>query len=134
MSGDSILIVDDDEDILYFFKLILEDEGYYVETASTGYEAIEKAKAKKFNLALLDYIMHDIIGEQVAVQLSQIDKTTKIIFITGYSQIKDKLFPRELAIRDVLLKPITDEELLLAVKTVLPAPYMEVDVITVTDS
>jgi DNA-binding NtrC family response regulator len=117
----SILIVDDDEDILDLYKMTLEYRGYRVETSMTGRDAIEKAKNKKFQIALLDVVLPDIRGEKVAERLREIDESMEIIFITGYSLFQACIEATKIGISDILLKPITEEELVLAVENALPA-------------
>ncbi len=117
----SILIVDDDEDILDLYRTTLEYRGYNVETSKTGLDAIEKAKKNKYQIALLDVVLPDIRGEKVAEKLKKIDESTEIIFITGYSLFQSCLEATQIGISDILLKPITEEELLLAVENALPA-------------
>lgn len=118
----SVLIVDDDEDILDLFRMTLEYEGYSVETVRTGSEAIEKAKDNRYQIALLDIVLPDIRGDEVAKELRKIDESMEIIFITGYSQFQSCIDATDLGITEILLKPITDEELLLAVNSALPSP------------
>jgi DNA-binding NtrC family response regulator len=117
----SILIVDDDEDILDLYRATLEYRGYSVETSLTGLEAIEKAKKNKYQIALLDVVLPDIRGEKVAERLKKIDEAMEIIFITGYSLFQACIEATKFGISDILLKPITEEELLLAVENALPA-------------
>lgn len=117
----SILIVDDDEDILDLYRETLEYRGYSVETSRTGLDAIEKAKKNKYQIALLDVVLPDIRGEKVAEKLKKIDESMEIIFITGYSLFQVCIEATKIGICDILLKPITEEELLLAVENALPA-------------
>ena len=117
----SILIVDDDEDILDLYRTTLEYGGYSVETSRTGSGAIEKAKKNKYQIALLDVVLPDIRGEKVAEKLKKIDECMEIIFITGYSLFQSCIEATQIGICDILLKPITEEELLLAVENALPA-------------
>jgi len=117
----SILIVDDDEDILDLYRMTLEYRGYSVETSRTGLDAIEKAKKTKFQIALLDVVLPDIRGEKVAERLRKIDESMEIIFITGYSLFQACIEATKIGISDILLKPITEEELVLAVENALPA-------------
>ena len=117
----SILIVDDDEDILDLYRMTLEYRGYSVETSKTGLDAIEKAMKKKYQIALLDVVLSDIRGEKVAEKLKKIDESMEIIFITGYSLFEACIEATRFGISDILLKPITEEELLLAVENALPA-------------
>jgi DNA-binding NtrC family response regulator len=121
MSLASILIVDDDEDILDLYRMTLEYRGYTVETSKTGLEAIEKAKKNRYQVALLDVVLPDIRGEKVAEKLRDIDESMEIIFITGYSLFQACIEATKIGISDILLKPITEEELLLAVENALPA-------------
>ena len=117
----SILIVDDDEDILNLYRMTLEYRGYSVETSKTGLDAIEKAKKNRYQIALLDVVLPDIRGEKVAESLKKIDESMEIIFITGYSLFEACIEATKFGISDILLKPITEEELLLAVENALPA-------------
>ena len=121
MSLASILIVDDDEDILDLYRMTLEYRGYTVETSKTGLEAIEKTKKNRYQVALLDVVLPDIRGEKVTEKLRDIDESMEIIFITGYSLFQACIEATKIGISDILLKPITEEELLLAVENALPA-------------
>ena len=113
MSKADILIVDDDEDILYFFKVLLRENGYKVDTAKTGQEALEKAETNRYDLILLDYKLSDTYGCVIADELIRMNESVQIIYITGYS-MKDGV-PRSEVIRDVLVKPIPENVLLKAV-------------------
>lgn len=115
----SILIVDDDEDILELYKLILEDEGYRVDTAKNGKEAIEKAFNESYYLALLDFVLPDIKGTEIATELCIKQKITKILFITGYSHIFDFIDPIYKQKCKVLLKPVSGETLIESVREAL---------------
>ncbi|MCW4049770.1 MAG: response regulator [Candidatus Bathyarchaeota archaeon] len=121
MRDDSILIVDDDEDIIYLFKVALEEHGYWVETAVTGGEAIEKASKQRFSLVLLDHKLADIDGIQVADELIRMDKEIKIIFITGVNELKDRIKTDDV-ILDVILKPISESMLVDVVQDFFDSP------------
>jgi DNA-binding NtrC family response regulator len=116
---ESILVVDDDRDILDVFQMVLEDEGYHVVTASTGEQAVERAKETGFRVALLDIVLPDIRGDKVALELKRIDDSIEIVFITGYSEFKNCVDALGMGICDILLKPITVEELSRCVKEAL---------------
>jgi DNA-binding NtrC family response regulator len=111
-----ILIVDDDEDILELYKLILEEEGYRVDTANCGKEAIEKALKKSYYLALLDFVLPDIKGTEIATELYIKQKIRKILFITGYSHIFNFINPVYKQKCKVLLKPVSGEVLVESVR------------------
>jgi CheY-like chemotaxis protein len=113
LSKAAILIVDDDEDILYFFRILLEENGYNVDTVQTGQEALEKAEKNRYDLVLLDYKLSDSFGCVIADELLKMNESVQIIYITGYS-INGKVSRSEL-VREVLVKPIPEHVLLKAV-------------------
>jgi len=117
----SILVVDDDELIVHFFKLILEETGYDVATAFTGTEAIEKASSKNIDLAILDYKLTDTTGDKLAVKLKEINDKTGFVFVTGYSEARDIILSRKLS-NHVVVKPIKDEVLIETVELALHEP------------
>ena len=121
MNYASILVVDDDELIVHFFKLILEETGYDVATAFTGTEAIEKASSKNIDLAILDYKLTDTTGDKLAVILKEINDKTGFVFVTGYSEARDIILSRKLS-NHVVVKPIKDEVLIETVELALHEP------------
>lgn len=65
MNKHSILLVDDEEAILYALEKDLRKEGYFVDSASGGQEAIEKLRKKNFDLTISDLMLGDINGIEV---------------------------------------------------------------------
>ncbi len=116
----SVLIVDDDEDILDIFEMTLLEGGYTVETALTGTEALAKAKDLKFDVAILDIVLPDLRGDKLALKLKKGNDDVNIIFVTGYSNMQDCINSLNIGVSDILLKPIGEEELLQAVESALP--------------
>ncbi len=121
MADASILILDDDVDILTLFRMILEKKGYNVVTVSSGREAIKMVKEKKFQVALLDIVLPDIRGDTVAKKIKKIDEGITIIFITGYTKFKDCIKALDIGIHEILLKPISNDELLSTIESALLA-------------
>ena len=119
MSEHSILVVDDDSNITWFFKNVLEREGFHVDTAFRGEQAIKLAKEKKFDLAILDIVLPDIRGDQLAYKLDEVISRLKIIFVSGYSQIMEDEDHSRLNILQVLEKPIMYQQLIKATKDAL---------------
>lgn len=117
----SILVVDDDELIVHFFKLILEEIGYDVATAFTGAEAIEKASSKEIDLTILDYKLTDTTGDILAVKLQDINDKTGFVFVTGYSEARDIILNKKLS-NHVVVKPIKDDVLINTVELALHEP------------
>ena len=114
----NILLVDDDENILFLFGLALEENGFRVQTAATGAEALSLIGAIEFDVILLDYRLSDQDGVSLAKEIQKINDKTKIIVVIGngdlmFSQDMDK------SISKVLLKPVTEETLVSEIHTVL---------------
>jgi len=115
-----ILIVDDDRSILRTFKLILEREGYAVETAETGSDAFKKMKKKKFNVYLVDVVLPDIDGTDLLRRIENYANTIKII-ITGNSSDTVGRKAADYGADDYLVKPVKPEELVATVQERLAA-------------
>jgi DNA-binding NtrC family response regulator len=86
-----ILIVDDDESIRKILSTILEDEGYIVETAENGKEAIDKSTMTFYNLALIDVRLPDIEGVTLLARLKETLPRMRKIIITGFPSIKNAI-------------------------------------------
>ena len=112
MSERQILIVEDDSSLLEIYSTFLKNDGYTVETVNEGIQAIEKAQKTTFDLVILDINLPDIRGDEVAMRLKEINKNIIIIMITGFPSFQESIDTLDLGIYDILLKPITADELL----------------------
>ena len=110
-----VLVVDDDISILRVFKSILEKEGYIVETAETGKEALEKINNEKFNLCLVDVKLPDMDGTELLLEMAEDSETIKII-VTGFSSEEVGKKAADYGADDFLVKPVKAEELIAAVR------------------
>jgi two-component system, NtrC family, nitrogen regulation response regulator NtrX len=111
-----ILIVDDDESIRTTLKAILEDEGYSVNTAASGKEAIEKTQETAYNLALLDIRLPDIEGVELLKLMKENIPRTRKIMLTGYPSIQNAIAAVNKNADAYLIKPVDIEKLLATVK------------------
>lgn len=116
----STLVVDDEEDLCEILKFNLETEGYNVDTAFSGEEALEKDVAR-YQLVLLDVMMGGMSGFAVARKLRSDDRTRHIpiIFLTAKSTENDKITGFNLGADDYIPKPFSIREVLLRVRAVL---------------
>lgn len=110
-----ILVVDDDVGILRVFERILEKEGYMVETAETGKEALEKIKNEKFNVCLIDVMLPDMDGTDLLHKMANDFETIKII-VTGFSTKEVGKRAADYGADDFLVKPVRAEELIATVR------------------
>jgi DNA-binding NtrC family response regulator len=108
----SILLVDDDPDICKTLSLILEGEGYSVDVANSGVEAIEKSKEKVYNVALLDIVLPDMAGTELLKKLHETTPKMIKIMVTGYPNLQNAVEALNYNADAYLIKPLNYEKLL----------------------
>jgi CheY-like chemotaxis protein/MinD-like ATPase involved in chromosome partitioning or flagellar assembly len=119
--AEKILIVDDDLDTLRLVGLMLQHQGYRINAASSGLQAISMVQTDKPDLILLDIMMPEMDGYEVARNLraDQNSNTIPIIMFTAKTQVDDKVEGFEAGADDYLTKPTQPRELFAHVKAVL---------------
>jgi DNA-binding response OmpR family regulator len=115
MAGETILIVDDDEDIREIITMYLESEGYHVITAIDGKEAIEYTYSYTPDLIILDMMIPELDGIEVCQELRK-KVITPIIFLSCKSTPSDKTMGLIAGGDDYISKPFDSLELLARVK------------------
>jgi len=120
-----ILVVDDDETIRTTMKVILQDEGYIVDLAATGKEAIQKSQEQVYNLALLDIRLPDMEGVELLKLLKDGVPRTRKIMVTGYPSMQNAISALNKNADAYLLKPVDVEKLLSTVKEQLTSQENE---------
>jgi len=119
LNGIRILLVDDEENILTIFRLVLESKGYTVDTASTAEEALVKVGLYKYNLCLLDLNLPDMHGTELVRQIHQIDPGMKKLMVTGESSGIDAQTARNNGADGFILKPVNKVTLISTVEAAL---------------
>ncbi|RKU38263.1 hypothetical protein C6496_07140 [Candidatus Poribacteria bacterium] len=119
--AETILVVDDDLDILELLRMNLEPDGYEVRTASDGKEAVETVTLDPPDLILLDVMMPQKDGFQVIEELKNIEetKTVPVILLTARGQTEDKVQGLDAGADDYITKPFDLREVSARVKAVL---------------
>jgi len=111
-----ILIVEDDANIRETLSTILQQNRYNTDTAENGREAVQKAKTKFFNLALLDIKLPDMEGTKLLTTMHEnLPKMIKIM-ITGYPSLENAVEALNLGADAYLIKPVKPEKLLTLVE------------------
>ena len=118
---EKILIVDDDVDTLKLVGLIVQRQGYEVRVASSGSQALSMLQNEIPDLLLLDIMMPEMDGYELARKLREDPNTAEvpIIMFTAKSQLDDKVAGFEAGADDYLTKPTQPRELLAHIKAVL---------------
>ncbi len=115
-----ILVVDDENEVNAFISTLLETEGFLVESAFSGYEAIEKVKNNDYDLILLDIMMDDINGLEVGKIIKEdLRKKVPICIITASSDFSYALKAFDTGIEGYIVKPFDISELLSKVQELL---------------
>ena len=109
-----VLLVDDDPVILKLLQVNFEMEGYKVSTANDGVEGLEKARAERPDIVLLDIMMPRMDGLQVTKELKGSDDTKgiPIILLSAKAQASDVQAGKDMGADDYLTKPFDPLELL----------------------
>ncbi len=119
MSGEKILIVDDEPAIVQLAQLYLSREGYKLETATDGKQAVDRAIKDMPDVILLDIMLPVMDGLEVCKKLRAIDHPAAIMMVTARDEDIDKIIGLELGADDYLTKPFNPRELVARVKALL---------------
>lgn len=114
----NILIVDDEADIRNLIKKYAEFEGYYVDEASNGLEAIDKVRSFTYDLIILDVMMDGLNGFETCRAIRK-EFDTPIIMLTAKTQNQDKYQGFDLGVDDYVTKPFSPKELMYRIQAVL---------------
>jgi CheY-like chemotaxis protein len=106
-AGRSILIIEDNADARDALRVLLELEGHVVEAAGEGLQALDLARAKDPDIALVDIGLPGIDGYEIARRVRARDaRRPVLIALTGYGQPEDRQRAAEAGFDDVLVKPV----------------------------
>jgi DNA-binding response OmpR family regulator len=114
-----ILLVEDDQRIVDFVQRGLKAEGYHVEVARNGLEAIALGKEGQFKVIVLDLGLPDLNGRQVCERLRSLGVTTPILMLTAMDTVNDKVTGLRSGADDYMTKPFAFEELLARIEVMM---------------
>ena len=114
-----ILLIDDDKNIRQTLVIVLQEEGYIVDTAETGKEAVEKSFANFYNLAIVDWRLPDIEGTVLITQLKETTPKMAKIMLTGYPSLNNAIEAVNQHADAFLVKPVDVEVLLRKIRELL---------------
>jgi CheY-like chemotaxis protein len=122
-SGYTIMLVDDEQDVLYSFHASLTNNGYNVEAFSDSHEALKRfseVSSSHFGLVILDVRMPGLNGLELYYRLKSINRNVKILFVSALDVVQElvSIFP-DVKRDDILRKPVATEEFINSVKTAL---------------
>jgi len=107
----NVLVVDDERTVCKSCKKILTREGYNVDVALSGEEALNKVKANGFDVVITDWKMPEIDGLELARRIKKENPNITVILITGYPSLETSIEAIRSGVSDYVPKPFTPEEL-----------------------
>lgn len=105
----SFLVVDDDKNILNFFKALFREKGYVIIAVGSGKEAMELINNRPFDLVFLDIVLKDTNGIELCAEIKKIRPSQEVLLMTGYSQ--KTLDLENLNMQGCLFKPFEIEKI-----------------------
>ena len=114
-----LLVVDDEDNVRVTTAAILEQEGYEVETASDGQEALKKVRESKFDLVLTDLRMEGMDGNALLNVLCANHPNIVTVVLTGYASIESSIDALRCGVYDYLIKPCVIDDLKMTVRRAL---------------
>ncbi len=122
-----VLVVDDEKAMVLALKGLLSKEGYQVETAGSGEEAVKRIETGSFHLVITDLSMNGVGGMQVLEHARRVDPELAVIMITAYGSEKIAVQAMKLGAADYVPKPFDNDELRLVVRRVMDTVLLRRD-------
>ena len=116
---DTILLVDDEQNILDLASMYLVREGFDIETSTNGIDGLEKTRQIKPALVVLDLMLPGLDGFEICRKLRAEDNQVPIILLTARDEDVDKILGLELGADDYMTKPFNPRELAARAKAIL---------------
>ena len=123
--SDSILIVDDERGIRETLRGVLEDEGYAVETAASGEDALRALERRPYGCVLLDVWLTGIDGLETLSRIKGAGADCAVVMISGHGNVETAVRATKLGAFDFVEKPLSVEKTLLAVRNALRQRALE---------
>ncbi len=127
-----ILVVDDEPGIRAALKQLLEYEGYGVEQATSGHDALDRYAELKPHLVLLDVKMAGLDGLAVLKKLRELDPSAIVVMISGHGTIATAVEATQLGAHDFLEKPLDTDRVLVTIRNALKTVVLQEQVRTLT--
>ena len=129
-SSYTILVVDDEESVRKLLIAVLKREGYQVESAVDGLEALEKFNSVKPNLVLMDIRMPNLDGMQAFKEMKKIQPDLAVILMTAFAAVETAVEAIKLGAFDYLIKPFDIDEVKLLVNRGIQIQRMSKEITT----
>jgi len=116
-----LLIVDDEEIMREFLREVLGDQGYAIDLACSGREAVKKMKAAEYDVVITDIVMPELDGLGVVAAASELPYEVAVIVMTGYASMETAVESMKLGASDYITKPFNIDQIRIIVSNTLEA-------------
>ncbi|MFB3855396.1 MAG: sigma-54-dependent transcriptional regulator [Vicinamibacterales bacterium] len=118
-SRGSILVVDDEEIVREILDTLLSREGYEVTLAETGVAALEIARRRPFDAAVVDVMLPETNGLEVLDELKKLDEEMAVVMITAFASVDTAVAAMKLGALDYITKPFKNDEVLVVLRNAM---------------
>lgn len=123
-----ILVVDDETSVRTVLKALLRREGYEVETASDGEEAVRKVNSLQPAMVIMDIRMPKKDGIEAFREIREIDKNIQVIMMTAFAAVETAVEAMKLGAFDYIIKPFNNDEVKILVKRAMQFQHLKDEV------
>ena len=127
MRSEKVLVVDDERSMREFLEIMLTKEGYNVQTAANGKEALTLTKKELFDLAILDIRMPKMTGIETLCRLKEISPETLVLMITAYASTDTAIQAMKQGAYDYITKPFKIEEIKMTIQKALETKSLQAE-------
>jgi DNA-binding NtrC family response regulator len=120
-----ILVVDDEEAMTESLAAWLREDGYSVDTASSGREAVEKARAREYAIYFVDLKMPGLDGIETMMEIRKLQKDASVIIITAYATVDTAIAAMKEGAQEYVVKPCHPQEISLLVERIIRVKNLE---------
>ncbi len=107
----TILIVDDDEDLLFSYQTLLENDETIIYLSSTVKKALNILDSTEIDVAILDFMLPETTGDKLGLYINKIHPEIRLYFISGYDEAVDAIKELDVKINGFFKKPVEPEYL-----------------------
>ncbi len=111
MTGNSILLIDDEKILLEAVSDDLKESGYEVTTAESGKEGLKSFELIRHDLVIIDLKMESMDGLEVSRKIKELNSETPVMILTGYGSMETAIEALRLDLDDYVLKPVNRDDL-----------------------
>ncbi len=115
----AILLIEDDMNLGFLLSEFLEEEGFQVKLCRDGESGLQAFRRRNFDLCILDIMMPNMDGFQLAKRIRQEDDQVPFLFLSAKTRKEDKVLGFKLGAEDYITKPFDEEELLCRIQVIM---------------